>query len=116
MAGPVTSFPSTAVPSGVWITGNGAGTLEGCDIFANAQPGVEVKQSRNPTFLVCQINRHDSLAFCAVDGGVATVRDCDLTGNPGGAWRIAPGCEVRRRNNREQLGSTPRPALDARPR
>ena len=76
---------STAVPSSVWITDHGAGTLEGCDLFANAQPGVEVKQGRNPPFRVCRTNRNGPQAFCAVDGGVATVEDCDLTCNPGGA-------------------------------
>jgi hypothetical protein len=47
----------------------------------------------------CQINWNDGKAIAVYNKGVATVEDCDLTENSGGAWNIARGGYVRSSGN-----------------
>jgi len=49
----------------------------------------------------CRINGNEGEAIAVYRDGIATVDDCDLTGNSGGAWRIADNGYVRGKNNQE---------------
>ena len=49
----------------------------------------------------CRINRNQGEAIAIYRDGIATVEDCDLTGNAGGAWRIVDNGHVRGKGNQE---------------
>lgn len=88
---------------GVLVYKQGKGTIEGCDIFANENAGVQISEDGDPTVRNCKIR--DSKKGCGVwafANGRGTIEGCDLTGNAEGAWDVASGCEVTRRGNREE--------------
>jgi len=97
--------------SGVLVCENGSGTLEDCDIFGNANAGVAISEGGNPVIRRCIIrNSHTvwqlifSIKYKAIwvyNNGRGTVEDCDLRGNPGGAWEIDSTSSVQRRGNKE---------------
>jgi F-box protein 11 len=87
--------------AGVHVLEQGKGTVEGCDIFANKFSGVAIGQGSDPTVRSCRISGNGYKAVSAHEEGRGTVEGCDLRGNKQGAWSIAPGCQVRRKDNQE---------------
>jgi hypothetical protein len=114
----------TGAQSGVYVHAGGRGTLEDCDVYANALAGVETCRGGDPlvrrcmvrdgmqagllvqgggrgTFEDCLITRNARHGVRVHEGGQALVEGCELAGNSGGPWDVAPGCRVRRRDNRD---------------
>lgn len=78
-----------------------SGSLEDCDIFGNAYSGVEIRTGGNPVIQRCTIKNNAYQSVYVHDNGRGTVEDCDLRGNPGGAWKIDSTSSVQRRGNKE---------------
>ncbi|NJM60783.1 MAG: hypothetical protein HC849_12120 [Oscillatoriales cyanobacterium RU_3_3] len=49
----------------------------------------------------CRINNNGSEAIAVYKDSIATVENCDLTGNSGGAWQIVDNGYVRAKGNQE---------------
>jgi hypothetical protein len=49
----------------------------------------------------CRINGNEGAAIGIYRDSIATVEDSDLTGNAGGAWRIADNGYLRGKGNQE---------------
>jgi parallel beta-helix repeat protein len=86
---------------GILVHDNGLGTIEDNDIFGNAFRGVEVREGGNPTVRNNRIKRNGYEAVWVHEKGSGTFEDNDLRDNTKGAWRIDPGCEVKRARNQE---------------
>ena len=88
--------------------GNGQGTLEDNDIFANALAGVDITGG-HPTLRRNRITKNGDVGVKVQLGrpgrghGGGIFEDNDLRGNTAGAWVIAPNCEanIQRRGNKE---------------
>ena len=88
---------------GVFVRGNGQGTLEDNEIFANTLNGVTIIEGGNPTLRRNRISHNSNVGISVHSGGGGTFEGNDLRGNTNGAWCIDPSCEanVQRRNNEE---------------
>jgi hypothetical protein len=91
---------------GVHVVRQGRGTVEDCNICHNIRTAVRIETGGDPTVRRCRVAGNGegvkgTAAVRVFNLGCATVEDCDLTGNRHGAWDIGPGCEVRRRGNKE---------------
>ncbi|AFZ14509.1 serine/threonine protein kinase [Crinalium epipsammum PCC 9333] len=67
--------------SGVYFHENGQGTVEDCDIFANAASGVGITSGGNPIIRRCQIHDGKKAGVVVKENGQGTVEDCDIFAN-----------------------------------
>ena len=65
--------------------------------------GVVIMTGGNPTLHRNRVSKNRHKAIRVLEGGQGVIEDNDLSGNPKGAWDIAPDCEenVRRARNKE---------------
>jgi F-box protein 11 len=59
------------------------GVLEGCEIFENAGPGIEIRQEANPTFRQCMLRDGKGPGVVVVQNGRGIFEDCTIAGNSG---------------------------------
>jgi F-box protein 11 len=76
------------------------GLVEDCE-FINNHTGIEIVRGANPTIKNCTIIKNWSHGIWVHDNGAGVVENCEIKGNGKGAWKIEPGCPVRRNNNEE---------------
>lgn len=67
--------------SGVWITENGRGIIEDCDIFGNTYPEVIIDKGGNPTIRRCRIHGSKGNGIRVTENSRGIVEDCDIFGN-----------------------------------
>ena len=67
--------------SGIWITENGRGIIEDCDIFGNTYPEVIIDKGGNPTIRRCKIHDSKGNGVRVTESGKGIVEDCDIFGN-----------------------------------
>jgi parallel beta-helix repeat protein len=77
------------------------GTFENCEIFANSYDGVAVVDGSSVTIKNCRIDRNRYHGISVKNSGRGIVENCNLTANNQGAWEIAAGCRVQRKDNVE---------------
>jgi F-box protein 11 len=87
--------------AGVLVWEGGQGVIEDCEITGNGQAGVEIWRGGSPTMRRCTITGNGREGVSVHDLGAGAVEGCRLNANRGGAWRIDPGCAVRRAGNSE---------------
>ncbi|MCC3409584.1 MAG: right-handed parallel beta-helix repeat-containing protein, partial [Microcoleus sp. PH2017_10_PVI_O_A] len=87
--------------NGIFISDDGKATVEDCNIYDNGSLGIGVGLGGKLIARRCRINDNGSEAIAVYRDSIATVDDCDLTGNAGGAWRIADNGYVRGKGNQE---------------
>ena len=66
---------------GVWVYENGEGTIEYCEIFANAKSGVDIKQGANPMIKNCHIHDGKACGVSVWKNGEGTIEDCYIFAN-----------------------------------
>jgi len=88
--------------SGVYVYGNGLGTLEDNDIFSNRLTGVQVRKGGNPTLRRNRISKNSYRAILVHDGSGGVFEDNDLRGNDGGAWLVSTDSEAKVKRARNQ--------------
>jgi F-box protein 11 len=86
--------------AGLLVQKGGRGTFEDCLIADNGLAGVEVRQQGRAAVRGCRITRNAHHGVRLHAGGQALVQGCELAGNGRGPWDVAPGCRVRRCDNR----------------
>ncbi|TGO02046.1 hypothetical protein PN36_31280, partial [Candidatus Thiomargarita nelsonii] len=86
---------------GVYVYENGTGRIENCEIFGNANTGIQIRKGGNPVVQNCTIKQNGYQAVWVYDDGAGTIENCDLRDNAEGAWNIESGCQVRRSGNKE---------------
>jgi parallel beta-helix repeat protein len=77
--------------SGIYVFGNGQGTVEQCDIFGNAHSGVAISTGGNPVIRGCKIHNGKQSGIYVYGNGQGTVEECDLFGNAYAGVTIATG-------------------------
>ena len=80
--------------AGVFVFDGGKGTVEGCDIFGNANSGIHSQQRGNPVVRRCRIHRGKSDGVSAVQNGKARVEECEIFDNAGVGVSAAQGGEL----------------------
>ena len=75
--------------SGVYVYENGTGRIENCDIFRNANAGIEIKDGGNPVVQHCQIHDGKQNGVLVYENGTGRIENCDIFGN---AWK---GIEIK---------------------
>jgi hypothetical protein len=55
---------------------------QACDIYGNAQRGVDVQEQGDPTFKGCKIHDNKRAGVLSADSGKGTFVDCDIYGHP----------------------------------
>jgi hypothetical protein len=96
---------------GINVQSCGKAELRDSDVFRNGRHGVTVAGGASVVALGCRLNVNGSYAVHAEAHTAqaptrVTVERSDVRGNRKGAWSLQPGCQVRRRENRE-----PEPAI-----
>jgi hypothetical protein len=87
--------------SGLHVAQDGRGTLQDCEIATNAKAGAYIAPGGAPTLRGCTIWDNKQQAVSAERGSAGTVENCDLRRNKFGAWDVASGSLMERRNNKE---------------
>lgn len=92
-AGPVVRRCSihNSSASGVRVCKNALGTLEKCDIWANARSGVDVSVGGNPTIKDCKIHNNNAHGVSVDEDGFGTLDSCDIWTNSLSGVRISRG-------------------------
>jgi parallel beta-helix repeat protein len=67
--------------SGIWITENGRGIIEDCDIFGNTYPEIVIDKGGNPTIRRCRIHDGKGNGIRVTENGRGIVEDCDIFGS-----------------------------------
>ncbi|VEP11516.1 conserved membrane hypothetical protein [Hyella patelloides LEGE 07179] len=79
--------------NGIRIKENGLGTIEDCDIFGNAHPGVYIATGSNPNIRHCRIYDGKSNGISIEANSQGTIEDCEIYGN------INPGVSINTSSN-----------------
>ncbi|HJQ67745.1 MAG TPA: right-handed parallel beta-helix repeat-containing protein [Blastocatellia bacterium] len=85
---------------GVWVHYKGRALIEHCRVYENSGAGVWVDQGSEAAVRHSNINRNDWEAMRVTGASMATVEDCDLSGNANGPWAVERGCQVRESGNK----------------
>ena len=87
---------------GVWVRGQGQGTIERCVISGNAGTGVWISKGGNPVVRDCGIRDGKSTGVFVWDQGQGTIEKCVISGNAWAGVAIKTGgnpvvrdCEIR---------------------
>ncbi len=67
--------------SGVLVYERARGTIEDCDIAANALAGVEIAQESAPVIRGCTVRNGRAGGIVLYEGGQGTIEDCDIAAN-----------------------------------
>ena len=87
----------------VYISENGYGTIEDCNIFANKQAGVHIIQGGNPMVRKCKIHgSREGAGVCVMENGQGTIESCDIFGNNRGPIYVERGCRPAIRNCKQR--------------
>jgi parallel beta-helix repeat protein len=78
---------------GIFVYDNGQGTVEDCEIFANALSGLEIKEGANPVIRRCKIHDAQQDGILVHKNAQGTVEDCEISHNALG------GVEIRENAN-----------------
>jgi len=79
--------------SGVLVYERARGTIEDCDIAANALAGVEIAQESAPVIRRCTVRDGRAGGIVLYEGGQGTIEDCDIAAN------ALAGVETRAQGN-----------------
>src|SRR5215470_9557183 len=78
---------------GVIVYESGQGTLEDCDIFANAVLGVQISEGGDPVIHGCKIHSQQEAGVLVEQNGQGVLEDCDIFAN------ALAGVEIRDAGN-----------------
>ena len=92
--------------SGVYVYGNGLGTLEDNDITANANAGVSITTGGNPTLRRNTIRNGKTSGVYVYGNGLGTLEDNDITANANAGVSIKTGGNPTLRRNIIHDGKT----------
>ena len=81
--------------TGVYVYNKSQGTLENCDIFANAVSGIEIKEEGNPTIRNCQIHYNRKCEIYVYNKGKGIIENCDIISYLPLAIEIQKGCNTK---------------------
>ena len=79
--------------NGVWVYDKGEGTIENCEIFANAYPGIAIQQGGNPLVKNCQIHDGKDCGIYVYEKGEGTIENCHIFAN------AHPGVTIKQGGN-----------------
>ncbi len=79
--------------SGVLVYERARGTIEDCDIAANALAGVEIAQESAPVIRRCTVRDGRAGGIVLYEGGRGTVEDCAIVGNARAGIEIRQGSD-----------------------
>jgi parallel beta-helix repeat protein len=85
---------------GVFVYGNGLGTLEDNEIFANAMTGVEISKGGNPTLRRNRIHNGKTCGVAVYEDGLGTLEENEIFGNAYAGVQISGGGNPTLRRNR----------------
>lgn len=85
---------------GIAVLGTGECSIQSSTISENENAGVEISGNQNTLVDGCRITTNQ-VGILLEDGAVASVKNCDLTGNGVGAISVEPGCSIQADNNKE---------------
>lgn len=77
--------------NGIFVWGNGQGTIEDCDIFGNAYAGVAIREGGNPIIRRCQIHDGKQGGVFVYEEAQGMVEDCDIFSNAYAGVEIREG-------------------------
>jgi serine/threonine protein kinase len=86
--------------TGITLTDRSQGSVENCTIRRNTNMGITLAEFSSSTITQCEIN-HNQIGITVMSSSSARVEQSDLTANWQGAWKIAAGCRVQRKGNKE---------------
>jgi len=69
--------------AGIFISDQGGGSIEDCDIFANATAGIGVTTRGAPVVRGCKIHDGEGNGISVSEQGAGTFEDCETFGNQG---------------------------------
>jgi parallel beta-helix repeat protein len=67
--------------AGIAVYKNAVGRIEFCDIYANAKPGIAIKEGANPTVINCQIHDGQSAGIYIDKYGTGNIENCAIFRN-----------------------------------
>jgi len=79
--------------AGVYVHSQGAGLLEGCQIYANLRAGVAIKGGGNPTLRGCRIYEGKGVGVWVYENGAGLLEDCQIYAN------ALAGVEIKKGGN-----------------
>jgi len=77
--------------AGVYVTENGTGQIENCEIFRNAYAGIEIRKGGNPVVQHCQIHDGKSAGVMVSKNGTGQIENCEIFGNAYSGIEIREG-------------------------
>ncbi len=87
--------------SGVHFTEAAGGTVDDCDVTGNRANAFSLNGARGAAVENSRLRGSAEYGVWAEGGERCTVEGCTLAGNTKGAWHVAPGAGLERRDNRE---------------
>jgi parallel beta-helix repeat protein len=76
---------------GVYVTENGSGRIENCDIFGNALAGIVIRKGGNPVVQHCQIHDGKKGGVLVNENGTGRIDNCEIFGNLAGIVTMEGG-------------------------
>jgi len=67
--------------SGVYFFDGGAGRVEECDIYRNANVGIAITEGARPSVKGCRIFEGENAGVAVWQGGAGVIEDCEVFGN-----------------------------------
>lgn len=86
--------------NGIWVHYKGRALIEHCRVFENDASGVCIDQTSEASVRHSIIRRNGWEAIRVTGSSLATVEDCDLSGNARGPWAVEPGSQLRKSGNK----------------
>jgi parallel beta-helix repeat protein len=94
------SSSSESQQAGLLVTEGGRGVIEDCKIFNN-YVGIEIEENGAPLVQHSKINNNRHQGVMAHGASAGSITGSELTGNPGGAWKLDNGSRLERGRNLE---------------
>lgn len=98
--------------SGLFFYENGRGTVEDCDIFGNAEAGIEICEGAQPIIRRSKIHDGKQNGIFVHQNGQGMVEDCDIFGNAEAGVKIGRSGDLTVRKCRLNRNGTVAVAVD----
>jgi hypothetical protein len=79
---------------GVYFFNGAGGTLEDCDIYANANVGVGITTRANPVIKHCAVHQGKHAGVVSWQGGLGVLEECEISGNAKADIGVSEGAEL----------------------
>jgi parallel beta-helix repeat protein len=80
--------------SGILVYDRGQGIVEDCDIFSNADAGIQISQLGNPIIRHCKIHHGERDGLCVTEKGAGVIEGCEIFANGRAGISIQRGGNV----------------------